>query len=233
MRSPPSSKLESGTVKVRVYRALRELGDRFSRSAENEHLMNCERIREQIPECLAGQLDAAARERLIEHLETCAACRARFGRAERRVERTGNHAATRALAAECGPTSWKLWRPTRRAYPEAQRRRVLLQLGPRLVAKLVARPPGLSSRVRRVVVDRRDYRRPLPGRAPLEARSSRNRLAQGPGGKSPPACGAVAVAGAIAQLTPAWRSPIAIQMSQPDQQVEQALLLRRESRFQR
>lgn len=38
--------------------------------------MNCERIREQIPECLAGQLDAASRERLIEHLETCAACRA-------------------------------------------------------------------------------------------------------------------------------------------------------------
>jgi hypothetical protein len=38
--------------------------------------MNCERIREQIPECLAGQLDAASRERLIEHLETCSACRA-------------------------------------------------------------------------------------------------------------------------------------------------------------
>jgi hypothetical protein len=38
--------------------------------------MTCERIREQIPECLAGQLDAASRERLIEHLETCAACRA-------------------------------------------------------------------------------------------------------------------------------------------------------------
>jgi hypothetical protein len=38
--------------------------------------MNCERIREQIPECLAGQLDATSRERLIEHLETCAACRA-------------------------------------------------------------------------------------------------------------------------------------------------------------
>jgi len=37
--------------------------------------MTCERIREQIPECLAGQLDAASRERLIEHLETCAACR--------------------------------------------------------------------------------------------------------------------------------------------------------------
>jgi hypothetical protein len=38
--------------------------------------MNCERIREQIPECLAGHLDAASRERLIEHLETCSACRA-------------------------------------------------------------------------------------------------------------------------------------------------------------
>src|ERR1043166_1684508 len=38
--------------------------------------MMCERIREQIPEVLAGRLDAAAREKLIDHLETCAACRA-------------------------------------------------------------------------------------------------------------------------------------------------------------
>ena len=37
--------------------------------------MNCEKIREQIPECLGGRLDKAARERLVEHLETCAACR--------------------------------------------------------------------------------------------------------------------------------------------------------------
>jgi len=37
--------------------------------------MNCEKIREQIPECLAGQLSKAARESLVEHLETCAACR--------------------------------------------------------------------------------------------------------------------------------------------------------------
>lgn len=37
--------------------------------------MNCEKIREQIPELLAGQLDKAARENLVEHLETCAACR--------------------------------------------------------------------------------------------------------------------------------------------------------------
>lgn len=37
--------------------------------------MNCERIREQIPEALAGQLDKAAREALVEHLESCGACR--------------------------------------------------------------------------------------------------------------------------------------------------------------
>ena len=37
--------------------------------------MNCERIREQIPEVLAGRLDKAAREALVEHLEGCAGCR--------------------------------------------------------------------------------------------------------------------------------------------------------------
>jgi hypothetical protein len=37
--------------------------------------MNCERIREQIPEALAGRLNQADREALVEHLEGCAACR--------------------------------------------------------------------------------------------------------------------------------------------------------------
>jgi hypothetical protein len=37
--------------------------------------MNCEKIREQIPELLGGRLDKAARELLVEHLETCTACR--------------------------------------------------------------------------------------------------------------------------------------------------------------
>ena len=37
--------------------------------------MSCERIREQIPEALAGQLDKTAREALVEHLEGCAGCR--------------------------------------------------------------------------------------------------------------------------------------------------------------
>jgi anti-sigma factor ChrR (cupin superfamily) len=38
--------------------------------------MTCERIREKIPEVLAGRLDKAAREQLVEHLEGCAGCRA-------------------------------------------------------------------------------------------------------------------------------------------------------------
>jgi hypothetical protein len=37
--------------------------------------MNCERMREQIPEVLAGRLDKAAREALVEHLESCPGCR--------------------------------------------------------------------------------------------------------------------------------------------------------------
>jgi hypothetical protein len=38
--------------------------------------MICDRIREQIPDCLAGRLEPAAREKVIEHLELCSACRA-------------------------------------------------------------------------------------------------------------------------------------------------------------
>src|ERR1019366_5568559 len=38
-------------------------------------VMNCERIREQIPEALAGRLNKADREALVEHLEGCAGCR--------------------------------------------------------------------------------------------------------------------------------------------------------------
>jgi hypothetical protein len=39
-------------------------------------MMSCDRIREQIPEALAGKLEPVVRENLIEHLETCSACRA-------------------------------------------------------------------------------------------------------------------------------------------------------------
>jgi HEAT repeat protein len=38
--------------------------------------MICDRIREKIPEFLAGRLDAAARQNVIDHLDTCSACRA-------------------------------------------------------------------------------------------------------------------------------------------------------------
>jgi hypothetical protein len=37
--------------------------------------MNCENIRDRLPECLAGRLGESARERLIEHLEGCSGCR--------------------------------------------------------------------------------------------------------------------------------------------------------------
>jgi len=37
--------------------------------------MNCENVRQQLPECLAGRLGESARERLIEHLEGCSGCR--------------------------------------------------------------------------------------------------------------------------------------------------------------
>ena len=38
--------------------------------------MICDRIREKLPECLAGRLDPATREKVIDHLDTCSACRA-------------------------------------------------------------------------------------------------------------------------------------------------------------
>ncbi len=38
--------------------------------------MICDRVRELIPECLAGRLDAQVREKVIDHLDTCSACRA-------------------------------------------------------------------------------------------------------------------------------------------------------------
>jgi len=38
--------------------------------------MICDRIREKIPECLAGRLDPATREKVIDHLDSCSACRA-------------------------------------------------------------------------------------------------------------------------------------------------------------
>ena len=37
--------------------------------------MNCDNFRQQLPECLAGRLGERARERLIEHLEGCSGCR--------------------------------------------------------------------------------------------------------------------------------------------------------------
>jgi hypothetical protein len=38
--------------------------------------MTCDRVRELIPDCVAGRLDAPTRGNVIEHTETCSACRA-------------------------------------------------------------------------------------------------------------------------------------------------------------
>jgi hypothetical protein len=38
--------------------------------------MICDRMREQIPEFLEGRLEGAAREKMVDHLDTCSACRA-------------------------------------------------------------------------------------------------------------------------------------------------------------
>jgi anti-sigma factor RsiW len=55
-------------------------------------MTDCDRYRQQIPECLAGWLDKAARELLVEHLEGCSGCRAELavmGRVWRGMEALG------------------------------------------------------------------------------------------------------------------------------------------------
>jgi hypothetical protein len=41
--------------------------------------MTCDWVREHIPECLAGTLEKSARAVVVEHVETCSACRAELG----------------------------------------------------------------------------------------------------------------------------------------------------------
>jgi len=67
--------------------------------------MICERCREQIPEVLAGKLDKAARDRVIEHMEGCSACRselAELGVVWRGMEAIAIPAAEPASAAMRG-----------------------------------------------------------------------------------------------------------------------------------
>jgi len=55
-------------------------------------MTDCDRYRQQIPECLAGWLDKAARELLVEHLEGCSGCRAELaamGRVWRAMDALG------------------------------------------------------------------------------------------------------------------------------------------------
>ncbi len=76
--------------------------------------MNCERVKEQIPECLAGRLEKAEREKVIEHLETCAGCRnelAELGAVWRSME-------TLAIPAEPEPVMKSRFMEVMQAYQE-------------------------------------------------------------------------------------------------------------------
>lgn len=91
--------------------------------------MTCERVREQIPECLAGRLEKSAREILIEHLETCSGCRnelAELGIVWRGLEAMSAPEPDRAMrtrfmemlsAYEAGLEQAPAARPTARAAP--------------------------------------------------------------------------------------------------------------------
>jgi hypothetical protein len=109
--------------------------------------MMCERVREQLPECLAGKLDKAERERVIGHLETCSACRnelAELGIVWRGLESMAVPEPNRAMRtrfmemmeayqagmeqappkpaappAETGRSRWLAWWPTRPAWQMA------------------------------------------------------------------------------------------------------------------
>ncbi|MGP8246819.1 MAG: HEAT repeat domain-containing protein [Bryobacteraceae bacterium] len=74
-------------------------------------MTDCDRYRQQIPECLAGWLDKAARELLVEHLEGCSGCRAELaamGRVWRGMEALGGE--------EPGPELAERFRETLHAF---------------------------------------------------------------------------------------------------------------------
>ena len=76
--------------------------------------MICERVKEQIPECLAGRLEKAEREKVIEHLETCAGCRNEL--AELGAVRRGMEAL--AIPAEPEPVMKSRFMEVMEAYQE-------------------------------------------------------------------------------------------------------------------
>ena len=55
---------EIGAVKVRVYRATRELSQIFYRTFGREGIMNCDEVREQLPDYWTGALDETARSQM-------------------------------------------------------------------------------------------------------------------------------------------------------------------------
>jgi hypothetical protein len=133
--------------------------------------MSCEPFREQIPECLAGRLESAVREKLIAHLEVCSACRAdmaEMGAAWRGLEslpvaepdpamrsrflevlqayRAGMEQAPGRAAAGGKPGWWKLgWWPARAVWQTALALGLLVAGG--LGEHFLARPSTASPEI--------------------------------------------------------------------------------------
>ena len=164
--------------------------------------MICDRIREQIPECLAGRLDPAAREKVIDHLETCSACRAEVAELGSGVERFGNHAGTgakpgnaRAFPGDLAAYQEGYWRrsgePTYAAPPKS------------FWAGLLPARPAWQAAFSAVLL----IGGILGGRYMLRHAGPRKAIPKwrncGPGGEPAAAGGALAAAAAVAQRAPA------------------------------
>ena len=168
--------------------------------------MSCDRIREQIPGVLAGRLDPAAREKLIDHLETCSACRADV--AELGVVWRGLEA---MAEPEPSPQMRARFLETLHAYEEgfqeAQRKQTYSAPKHELVDRALARAAGVGSGVRgRAARDGR-LGRALSALAARrrDRRESRAFAVARAGGKPAATGGAVAVAGAIGKRPAARR----------------------------
>lgn len=88
--------------------------------------MICDRMREQLPEILAGRLEAAARAKVMDHLETCSGCRAEMaslGIVWRGLEAMQQPEPSQAVRTRFMETL----RAYREGFDEAQRRQVYVE----------------------------------------------------------------------------------------------------------
>ena len=187
--------------------------------------MNCERVKEQIPECLAGRLEKAAREKVIEHLETCAGCRnelAELGSVWRGMEAL-------AIPAEAEPVMKSRFMEIMEAYQEGL-------LAAQEHAKREAAPVTAPQGARAGFWPRRPIWQFSLALALLLLGVFAGRYAATPRGENPEMAQLKGQVEGLRQLvalsllqeqSPSQRLQVvtySVQMAQPDAQVEQALL---------